>query len=302
MVLLGVFLLMAISCFADTAENIAIVGDYAWEEKIDWCDQMGIWTDLTSAEEIAYDFDEYYGKVMQFPAIDFTQFITDKSGNKYYYYGYTDGDVSNFFIIDFDPGIQDILYKLNNALGKQSGEYEVLGMIQDVDSDWDNVVFMKILAMRVKGRACIFMTSDGPQLVGQEYLDDAMAKKAASWDADIPRNAKSVPADLDAESTAKWFLYYGSTEKNEELWTNLCSKEENAVRADGSLEAKGQSWWRMISKADRNYYFVRADTDRNDATHQYFMYQIQINGSDVGAAKPMCVVKESDGSWKVSSF
>ena len=66
--------------------------------------------------------------------------------------------------------------------------------------------------------------------------------------------------------------------------------------------AKGESWWRNLSKSDRDYYFVRADESRGSASEKYFMYQIRVNGQDAGVAKPMCVIKEKSGTWKVKSF
>jgi len=54
--------------------------------------------------------------------------------------------------------------------------------------------------------------------------------------------------------------------------------------------------------ANREYYFVRADPGRDTPTSRVFMYQIRQDGQDVGVARPMTVVKESSGQWKVSSF
>ena len=112
-------------------------------------------------------------------------------------------------------------------------------------------------------------------------------------------NSPSLPG---MNSTAKWFLFYGSVKKNQNIWKELCSVEENAVNANGTLTAKGESWWRNLSKTDRDYYFVRADESRGSASEKYFMYQIRVNGQDAGGAKPMCVIKEKSGAWKVKSF
>jgi hypothetical protein len=139
-------------------------------------------------------------------------------------------------------------------------------------------------------------------LAGQDIFNRHMAAQAANWTAGIPQNASSVPQNLDPEMVAKWFLFYGSNKKDEKIWNQLCSVQENAISASGTLTSKGQSWWRMISMANREYYFVRADSGRDTATSKVFMYQIRQDGQDVGVAKPMTVVKESSGQWKVSSF
>ncbi len=294
-------ILMTVSvCFADAASDIAKAGDKEWDKMIAQYKACDDWRNLVSASYVAYDIYDYYGCIMQFPKIDFADFVTDKNGQKYYYCG--EKTNWNLFVIKYNDGIQDLLYKLNNALGNKSGEYEVIGRITDAYSWWGDVVEMEVVAMRIKGRACIKIENGKAVLVGQEYLDKAMQSAASTWTKGIPDNAKDVPANLTAEETAKWFLYYGSNKKDSKIWNKLCSVEEGAVDASGKLSAKGESWWRMISKTDREYYFVRADSSRDSATEKYFMYQIRMNGADVGAAKPMCVIKEKNGQWKVKSF
>ncbi len=293
-------LLLVGVCFADAAGDIAAAGDKEWDAIVSQYKSSGKWENTVSASIVAGNLSKYYGKIMQFPKIDFSNFVTDKNGKKYYYCG--EKSNWNIFVIKYNDGIQDLLYKLNNALGNKSGDYEVIGKITDAYSWWGNVVEMEVVAMRIKNRACIKIKNGKAVLVGQEILDKNMSNAAATWSKGIPDNASSVPANLSAEDTAKWFLYYGSTKKNSNMWKKLCSVEGRAISASGNLSAKGESWWRMISKADREYYFVRADKSRSNATQKYFMYQIKINGQDVGVAKPMCVLKEKNGQWKVKSF
>jgi hypothetical protein len=298
--LLFLFSLLGSFIFADTASDIAKAGDDAWNTLISQYKAENRWADPVSSNVVVNNFSAYMGKSMLFPAIDFSDFISDRDGNRYYWYG--EKNSLNLFIIRYNDGIQDQLYKLNNGLGNYSGKYEVLGTIVDAWEWWGNVVLMDVTAVRVQNRACILIQDDKPVLAGQAIFDRHMAEQAANWTAGIPQNASSIPQNLDAEMTAKWFLYYGSVKKDSAVWNQLCSVQENAVSASGTLTAKGQSWWRMISMANREYYFVRSDPSRDTATSKVFMYQIRQNGADVGAAKPMTVIKESNGQWKVSSF
>ncbi|WP_407397078.1 hypothetical protein [Treponema sp.] len=296
---MGAFIAMN-AVFADVAKDIAKAGDAEWDKMVSSYKASGEWKDVVSASVVVDDFRGYYKKIMPFPAIDFSDFVTDKYGKKYYWCG--EKSNWNIFVIKYNDGIQDYLYKLNNALGNYKGSYEVLGRITDAYSWWGDVVEMEVVAVRVKGRATIKIENNKPVLVGEKLLDAAMGKQASSWTKGIPENATKVPANLNAEDVAKWFLYYGSVKKDQAVWKQLCSSEEDAVKADGTLLAKGESWWRNLSKADREYYFVRADESRGSANEKFFMYQIRVNGADAGVAKPMCVIKEKSGSWKVKSF
>ena len=297
--LASAFVALSLS-FSDTAKDIAKIGDAEWDKMVSSYKAKGEWKDTVSASVVVDGFRSYYRKIMPFPAIDFSDFVTDKNGTKYYWCG--EKSNWNIFVIKYNDGIQDYLYKLNNALGNYKGSYEVLGRITDAYSWWGDVVEMEVVAVRVKGRATIKIEGGKPVLVGEKLLNDAMSKKASTWTKGIPDNATSVPKNLSAEDTAKWFLFYGSVKKNQNIWKALCSVEENAVEPSGKLAPKGESWWRNLSKTDREYYFVRADESRGNANEKYFMYQIKVNGADAGVAKPMCVIKEKNGSWKVKSF
>jgi hypothetical protein len=285
---------------ADPAGDIAKAGDTAWNNLIAQYKKESRWMEPVSANVVVNNFGRYEEKIMLFPAIDFGDFITDREGNRYYWYG--EKNSLNVFVIKYHSGIQDLLYMLNNGLGNMSGKYEVLGTIVDAWEWWGNVVLMDVVAMRVQNRACVVMQNNRPVLAGQDIFDRFLAQQAANWSAGIPQNATAVPQGLEPEMVAKWFLYYGSNKKNQAVWNQLCSVQENAISASGTLQAKGQSWWRMISMADREYYFVRADSGRDTATSKVFMYQIRQNGQDIGVAKPMTVIKETSGQWRVSSF
>jgi hypothetical protein len=300
--------LIAVAClfalcaasWADTASDIAVAGDAKWDQLVAQAKKDDNFIELVTPDTIVTRFKNFEGKVMLFPKIDFGDFVTDKDGNKYYWYGEKNSD--DIYVIKYDSRIQDQLLKLNSALGTSSGQYEVLGKLTDAWEWWGNVIVMDVVAMRVKGKACVLMDGGAPKLVGQDILDKYMAGKAANWSAGIPANATAVPSGLDPESVAKWFLYYGSAKKNDVVWKQLLSVDEGAIDAKGNLQAKGESWWRMISKTGREYYFVRANADRGDANVKYFMYQIKVNGADVGNAKPMVVAKQKSGEWKVTSF
>jgi hypothetical protein len=293
---------MAFSWFAwaDPATDIAGAGDTAWDNLVARYRGESLWADPVSANVVVNNFGRYEKKVMLFPAIDFGDFITDRDGNKYYWYG--EKNSNNLFIIKYNDGIQDLLYKLNNGLGNAGGRYEVLGTIVDAYRWWGNVVLMDVAAMRIQNRACVIIQNNRPVLAGQDIFDRYLAAQAANWTAGIPQNAASVPQNLEPEAVAKWFLFYGSVKKDSAVWNQLCSVQENAISVSGALQAKGQSWWRMISMANREYYFVRSDSGRDTPSSRVFMYQIRQDGQDAGVAKPMTVIKESNGQWKVSSF
>lgn len=292
--------LAAAAVFADPAEDVGRAGDDAWNKLIAAAESAGTWEEPVGAAVVCANFPKYDGKLMRFPKIDFGDFVTDRDGRKYYWYG--EKSSYNLFVVKYDDGIQDQLRKLSAGFGKPSGEYEVIGRITDAYSWWGKVVEMEVAAMRIPGSACVVMEDGKPSLVGKEIFENWMASKAATWTAGIPQDAKSVPAGLGPEDVAKWFLYYGSVKKDDSVWKQLCSVEENAVSASGSLQAKGTSWWRMISKGDREYYFVRAASDKDTAQSRTFMYQIKLNGADNGTAKPIKVVKEKSGEWRVASF
>jgi hypothetical protein len=298
--LLILFIFITGLIYADPAGDIAKAGDDAWDNLIAQYKRESRWMDPVSANVVVNNFGRYNGKVMRFPAIDFGDFITDRDGNRYYWYG--EKNSLNIFIIKYHPGIQDLLYMLNNGLGNLGGKYEVLGTIVDAWEWWGNVILMDVTAMRVQNRACVIIQNNRPVLAGQEIFDRFMAQQAANWTAGIPQNATSVPQGLEPEMVAKWFLYYGSTKKDQTIWNKLCSVQEDAISSSGTLLSKGQSWWRMISMADREYYFVRNDPNRDTATTRVYMYQFRQNGQDVGVARPMIVTKENAGEWRVSSF
>jgi hypothetical protein len=293
-------MLTALFVFADPAGEIASVGNTAWDNLINQYRRDSLWVDPVSANVVVNNFSRYEGKFMLFPAIDFSDFITDREGNRYYWYG--ERNSLNIFIIKYNDGIQDILYKLNNGLGNMGGHYEVVGSIVDAWEWWGNVVLMEVTAIRLQNRACVLIQNGRAVLAGQDIFDRYMAEQSANWTAGIPQNAASVPNNLEPEMVAKWFLYYGSNKKDQAVWNQLCSVQEEAISANGTLTAKGQSWWRMISMANREYYFVRADPGRDTPASRVFMYQIRQDGQDAGAARPMTVTRESSGQWRVSSF
>jgi hypothetical protein len=294
------FVLLTGFVFADPAGDIAAAGDTAWNSLVNQYKAEGRWADPVSANVVVSNFSRYAGKAMLFPAIDFGDFITDREGNRYYWYG--EKNSLNLFIIRYHDGIQDQLYKLNNGLGNYRGNYEVLGTIVDAWEWWGNVVLMDVSAVRVQNRACILIQNDRPVLAGEDIFNRYLAEQAANWTTGIPQDAASVPQNLEPEMVAKWFLYYGSVKKNPAIWNQLCSVQEDAISGSGSLTAKGQSWWRMISMANREYYFVRAETSRDTPASRVYMYQIRQDGQDVGVARPMTVIRENTGQWKVSSF
>ncbi len=72
-----------------------------------------------------------------------------------------------------------------------------------------------------------------------------------------------------------------------------------AKSGDG-LGAKGQSFWRNLSKDERTYCFVRLNTERSSETKKYYSYTFNFNGKE-SSIKTMLLEKEDD-KWLVSSF
>jgi hypothetical protein len=299
---LSLLVLFPLTLSADIVEDIAKMGNTAWDNLILLYKQSG-WKEPAPVKTIADDFSQYKNKVMSFPLIDFSDVITDSQGNRYYYYGEKNG--TEIVLFAYHAGIEPLIAALRSTLGNLGSQYEALGSVIDVKRDWETwqtVIFMKLCAFHIRNRVCVVVENETMAVVGQADIDIAKEKLALNWRADIPEDTTSVPPALDPESVAKWFLFFGSTRKNLSVWSQLCSVQENAVSSVGALRPKGRSWWQTLSMADREYRFIGADSANNTDTKQVFLCQVSEKGIDVGAPIPITVVLERAGQWRVSNF
>jgi len=168
-VFLVLFVFITLILNADPAGDIAKAGDDAWNSLVAQYRSESRLIDPVSANAVVNSFTRYEKKAMLFPSVDFTDFFIDPEGNKYYWYG--DKNNLNIFIIKYDQSIQDKINALNNAFGNMGGKFEALGMIVDAWDLWGDVVYVEMLAMRVKNRACILIKNDAPVLAGQDIFD-----------------------------------------------------------------------------------------------------------------------------------
>lgn len=301
-VLLCVFVTVIIfSIRAECAENplseIGKQGDVKWKELVNNYKNNGQYVDANNPAIIVKNFEKYQGKYKQFPKINFSDFVTDRNGQKYYYYG-VKGSI-DLYVIKHDQRINDKLIMLSNGLGSLKGEWEVLGVIDDAFRWWGNVVLMKVVAMRIPGKACVIIDEKKINLVGEDLFNDFLAGKEKDANEGLPKNLKSIPKGLDPVTVAKLFFYIGSVEKNDQVWVQLLSKE--ALNSDGSMRGRAKSWWRSLSTKNRQYFFVRENPDRvSGADKKCYMFQIKQEGENLGTAKP-CILIQENGEWKIQN-
>jgi hypothetical protein len=299
---LVLLLLFPLTLSADIIEDIAKMGNTAWDNLILLYKYSG-WKELASVTTIADNFSQYKDKVMCFPLIDFSDVITDSKGNKYYYYGEKGG--TEIVLFAYHAGIEPQIAALKSTLGDLGSRYEALGSVIDVQRNWgtwQTVIFMKLCAFHSRNHVSVVVENETMLVVGQARISAVKEEQALNWRAGIPEDAASVPPGLDPESVAKWFLFFGSTRKNLAVWTQLCSVQENAISSAGALWPKGRSWWQKLSLADREYRFIGADSANSNDTTQVFLCQISEKGIDVGEPIPISVVLEKAGQWRISNF
>jgi hypothetical protein len=202
---------------AQSAADIGAQGDLQWKQLIDAYTKQKLYVEYASAKTIVKVFENFQGKYMLFPEIVFEDFVTDKDGKKYYYYGQK--NTVDFYVIEHNPAINTKLQQLYQAFNLSGGKWEVLGSIEDAYRWWGNVVLMKMKAMRIAGVVCILINDDGSlTMVGQDVYDKLMAAKEADQFSDVPKNLKAIPKGLEPLKVAKLYLYLGSVEINQDLW------------------------------------------------------------------------------------
>jgi hypothetical protein len=335
--LLNLLLLLPLSLSADFIEDIGKKGNITWDNLILLYKRFG-WRELAPPKSIADKFSQYKDKVMRFPLVDFSDVINDSKGNQYYYYGRK--EEAEIVLFTYHDGLTSKLGSLNAALGNLGSQYEVMGSIIDVQHDWEDwetVIFVKPGVVRIKNRVCVVVEGNTVIMVGQSILDvsvegldasgegldvsgeelDASGERldvsvkgldasgeelALAWTYNIPEDIEVVPAGLDPESVAKWFLFFGSITKNLEVWTQLCSVQENVVTGAHVLRPKGRTWWHTLSSGEQEYRFVGEDLLNGTDTERVFLYYIRENGVDVGEPLSLTVVLEQAGQWRVSLF
>ena len=279
---------------ADLKSQIGQRGDAAWENLLKNPRDGYLIDPPLSAHTIASDFDQYMGNLMLFPEFSFDDFMTDRNGEKYYYYGEKESD--GFFVIKYDNRITEMLRKYSYAMGPVGEEsWELLGSIEEVYSWWGDIVLMDIKAVRIRSRATVILEDGDLNFVAQDLIDRFMDEKAAAGLGDLPQNLTSIPSGLDPKTVADLYFHIASKEQNKEVWLELLSPYNFY---NGKPERRVDSWWNGLTKPDRTFFYVRTATD--EAKTKKYFYQIRENGNDVGSPKPITIVLE-DNEWKVKS-
>ncbi|MDR2418916.1 MAG: hypothetical protein LBD79_07660 [Treponema sp.] len=299
---LSLLLLLVLPLSADFVEDIGKKGSTAWDNLI-LLYKRSVWQELAPLKTIVGAFSQYKDKVMRFPLVDFSDVISDGKGNRYYYYGEKEG--SEIVLFTYHDGLSSKLALLNATLGSLGSRYEALGRVIDIQQNWETwetVIFVELCAFHIRSRVCVVVEGNDVALVGQDILDAFVKEWGVMWTHDIPEEVKAVPAGLDPESVAKWFLFFGSISKNLAVWTQLCSVQENAITSANVLRPKGRSWWQIVSSGEREYRFIGADALNSTDTVRVFLYHLSENGLDVGEPMSLTVILEQAGQWRVSSF
>ncbi|MCP3924361.1 MAG: hypothetical protein GY714_17435 [Desulfobacterales bacterium] len=276
---------------SDALSKIGKEGDKKWNEIIQSYKSKGNFVENKSAREITRNFKKYQGKITRFPKIDFSDMITDRKGNRYYYYG--EKGSTDLFVVKYNMRINSKLQILSAAMGSLKGDWEIIGKIDDAYTWWGNVVHLDVVAIRIKGSVCATVKNNKVTLVGEEIMNAELAKKEKDAYSGIPKKLTSIPDGLDPLTVAKLFFYVGSVEKNKPVWSQLL--------AERSQGASSRSWWRIFNKYEREYFFVRENPKRaNKPGAKCYMFQIKSKGKNMGTAKPCILVKEA-GQWKIRS-
>jgi hypothetical protein len=312
--LLLVFMtLVPLMLYADIAEDIAMQGDKVWDNLLFLYKRDARWIEIGAVSDFS-QHRRYLEKATRIPLLDFSNVITDSGGNKYYHFSETDS--SPLFIFRHNADIQmqiDMLHLIFEDVGTS---YEVIGRIIDAiaieDTErrlgtgdvWDgrNIVIMDISAFRVKNKVCVMVDTERVVPIAEELVNTFLETQLMRWTVNIPENATSVPANLEPEEIAKWFLFFGSIRKSSQIWNQLCSIDKNIISNSGLLRPLGQSWWRMVSAPDYKYFFVGSVAAQNSATSQTFLYGIRERDKTIETAKSITVTREQSGQWRVSLF
>jgi hypothetical protein len=305
--------LVPLMLYADITGDIALQGDKVWDNLLFLYKREARWIEIGSAPNFS-QYTRYLEKVIRVPPVDFSNVITDREGNKYYYFSET--DTSPLFIFPHNPGIQAQLDVFNLVFEDIGNSYEVIGRINDVitanDTEyipgsggvWDNrdIVKVDIKAFRVRNKICVMVDTERVVPVAEDLVNTLLETRLMRWTLNIPENITVVPANLEPEVVAQWFLFFGSIRKNSQVWNQLCSVDKNIVSNTGLLRPLGQSWWRTVSQSDHKYFFISNVASKNSATSQTFLCGIREKDKTIETAKPITVTREQNGQWRVSSF
>ena len=295
MITITIFLFVALACInADTRQEVAKKGDDAWNELMTKGRDGAVIDPPLSAGTIAADFGQYKGSLMLFPDFSFDDFVADRNGEKYYFYG--ENEANGLFIIKYDNRITEMLRKYSYTMGSAGDEdWELLGSIEERFEWWGDIILMDIRAVRIKNKVAVIKKGNSLSFVGEELIDKLMDEKAAAGITGVPENLNAIPAGLEPRTVADLYFHIANREKNQEVWMQLLGSD-NFYR--GKPERRVDTWWRNLTKSGRTFFYVRTATDNPDMK-KYF-YQIRENGQDVGSPKPITIVLE-ENEWKVKS-
>lgn len=293
------FLLAMLLVFAAGAEDlqqeIGIKGDAAWDHLLDSLikDEKLVGPE-SGPNAIADAFDSFVGKSMIFPEFNFEDFIVDRFGEKYFYYG--DPASLNFYIIKYDSRITDQLIRYSYAMGPLGDDnWELLGKITEVYSWWGDIVLMDIQAIRVKGKAALLLEDGKLDFIAAELIDELMDRKAAAGTGDVPEGLTEIPSGLDPMTVAGLYFQLGNVEQNQDVWLKLLSSNNFW---GGKPERRVDTWWKNLTKPGRTFFYVR--TDEESETEAKYYFQIRQDGEDYGNPKPLGLIFEN-GEWKIDS-
>ncbi len=279
---------------SETRQDIAQKSDAAWNDLMKRGQNGPVIDPPLSARTIAANFAQYQGSLMLFPEFSFDDFVTDRNGEKYYFYGENEGN--GLFVIKYDNRITEMLRKYSYAMGPAGDrDWELLGSIEESFEWWGDIILMEIKAVRIKNKVAVIKKGNSLNFVGEELIDKLMDEKAAAGITGVPENLSRIPSGLEAKTVADLYFHIASKENNQEVWLQLLGSD-NFYR--GKPERRVDTWWRNLTKANRTFFYVRTATD--NATMKKYFYQIRENGEDVGSPKPITIVLE-ENEWKVKS-
>ncbi len=284
--------------YSDNKKKIGELGDKAWESLINKYKNEGKYADLTKSSNIVRSFKDYEGKLMKFPKVNFHNTITDKYNKRYYYYG--EKNSLDYYVVRYNNEIRDIITELTYIFGSLTGDYEILGVVEDAYTWWGNVVLMDIRAIRKSGQVCILIENGKAKLVGKELVDAEMKNKEQKSSKGIPQNLKSIPKGLDPLTVAKLYFHIGSIEKNYKVWLDLLSDE---LFSSDRKYTKSQvdSWWKTFSSSNnKTYFYVREDKDKSTKDKRRYYFQRVVDRKNERDPFPITVILEK-GEWKVLS-
>jgi hypothetical protein len=299
--------------YADTAEDIATQGDKVWDNLLFFYKRDSRLIEIGTTPDFS-QHTRYIEKSVLAPRVDLSDVITGHDNKQYYHFSET--DASPLFIFPYKQEIRTLLDTLN-ILFKDTGDgYEVIGRISNVITAddtasrpgsggiWNNrdIVLVDTQAFHARNKVCVMVDAEQVVPVGEKLLNELLETHLMLWTANIPENATTLPPNMEPETVAQWFLFFGSIHKNSQIWNQLCSADKNIVSNVGLLRAQGQVWWHTLSIAEHKYFFIGADASQSSDTSKTFLYGIRENDKTIETAKRITVNHEQSGQWRVSLF